>query len=140
MFNFVLPAKCMIVSLQHTPPDDVFAMIKLRSTSLSLKMYIANGLSLNENICQSCTRFDCSATYSVLMNLMASKAFPTVMTGRMGPKISSCITRSVGLTSTRIVGSMNFSSESVFPPTATVPFFKKFATRLRIIKFSGACD
>lgn len=38
----------MIVSLQQTPPDAVFAMIVLRSVSLSLKIYNANGLSLNE--------------------------------------------------------------------------------------------
>lgn len=123
----------MIVSLQHTPPDDVFAMIVLRSDSLSLKMYNANGLSLERRrfMSASSTTALVASTYSEFMNLMASKAFPTFMIGRTGPKISSCITGSVGLTSTRIVGSMNFSSESVLPPTATFPLFKKPATRLK---------
>lgn len=37
----------MTVSLQQTPPDCVLEMMMLRSDSFSLKMYIANGLSLN---------------------------------------------------------------------------------------------
>lgn len=41
-----LPARCMTVSLQHTPPEDVFEIMTLRSESLLEKMYIARGLSL----------------------------------------------------------------------------------------------
>lgn len=42
-----LPAKCMIVSLQQTPPLCVLLRIALRSDSFSVNMYIAKGLSLN---------------------------------------------------------------------------------------------
>lgn len=41
-----LPARCMTVSLQHTPPEDVFEIMTLRSESLLEKMYKARGLSL----------------------------------------------------------------------------------------------
>ena len=43
---------------------------------------------------------------------MASKALSMFTIGKIGPKISSFMTGSLGLTSTRIVGSMNFSAES----------------------------
>ena len=62
---------------------------------------------------------------------MASKALSTLMMGRTGPKISSCITGSVGLTSTKIVGSINLSFASAFPPTATVPLLIRLRRRLR---------
>lgn len=62
---------------------------------------------------------------------MASYALLILTMGKMGPNISSCITGSEGLTSTRIVGSMYFSEGSVLPPTATVPFDKNFDRRLK---------
>ena len=72
----------------------------------------------------------CQPTYRELIILMASKAFSMLTIGKMGPKISSCITGSVTFTSIRTVGSMYFSAESVRPPMATVAPFKRFATRL----------
>lgn len=56
--------------------------------------------------------------YLSLMNFIASNAFSTFIIGKIGPKISFCITGSSGLTFIRIVGSMNKSSGSVFPPIA----------------------
>jgi hypothetical protein len=64
------------------------------------------------------------------MNLMASNAFSTVTIGRIGPNISSCITGSVGFTSTKIVGAMNLSVGSVSPPTAIFPLLKNDTSRL----------
>lgn len=68
--------------------------------------------------------------YRLLMNLMASNAFSTLTMGRIGPNISSCITGSVGFTSTKIVGATNLSEGSVSPPTATFPLFNSATSRL----------
>ena len=68
------------------------------------------------------------------MNLMASNAFSTLTIGSIGPNISSCITGSVVLTSTKIVGDTNLSEGSVSPPTAIFPLFKNDTTRLRAKK------
>jgi hypothetical protein len=68
------------------------------------------------------------------MNLIASNAFATVTIGRIGPNTSSCITGSVGFTSTKIVGSMNLSEGSVSPPTAILPLLKNDTSRLRTRK------
>lgn len=65
------------------------------------------------------------------MNFMASKAFETLMIGMTGPKISSFITSSVEVISTRTVGSMKRSSALVLPPTAILPFFRNFMMRLK---------
>lgn len=65
------------------------------------------------------------------MKLIASKAFSIGTIGKIGPKISSCITGSVGKTSIRMVGSINFSLASVFPPTASLPEFRKPDKRLK---------
>lgn len=64
------------------------------------------------------------------MNLIASKALSTFKIGRMGPKISSCMTGSVGFTSVKMVGAINRSSEFVSPPIAMLPDFKKETNRL----------
>lgn len=52
------------------------------------------------------------------------------MIGNIGPNISSCITGSVGLISTRIVGDIYFSLESQSPPIAILPLFKYLMRRL----------
>ncbi len=54
------------------------------------------------------------------MNLMASPAEETLIMGRMGPKISSCITGSEGSTSLMIVGSMYRLDLSCFPPSSAI--------------------
>jgi hypothetical protein len=61
---------------------------------------------------------------------MASEGLSTFIMGSIGPNISSCIIGSVGLTSTKIVGLMNLSDESVSPPTAILPLFRKDKSRL----------
>lgn len=126
----------MTVSLQHTPPEDVLEIMTLRSESLLEKMYSAKGLSLlSKNIIKFKTKsLRHPETYIELMNFMASKALSMFMIGRTGPKISSFMTASVGFTSTRIVGSMYLSLESVLPPTATFPSFKKLVMRLDMKK------
>ena len=75
--------------------------------------------------------FSTKQSYLELMNLIASKAFVTIMMGKIGPKISSCITGSLSMTSIKIVGSIYFSEESVLPPIATFPDFSKLLTRLK---------
>lgn len=48
-FNLGKPvstAKCIIVSFTQTPPDEVFEMIKSRSSVFLVKIYKAKGLSL----------------------------------------------------------------------------------------------
>ena len=81
---------------------------------------------LKKNYC-----LDGGNIYRLLMKSTASFASSISITGRMGPKISSCITGSVGLTSTKIVGSIHKSSTSVLPPTATLPLFNKPCKRLK---------
>jgi hypothetical protein len=70
------------------------------------------------------------------MNLMASNALSTLTIGRIGPNTSSCITGSVGFTSTKIVGAINLSEGSVSPPTAILPLFKNATNRLKKKKTS----
>jgi hypothetical protein len=71
-----------------------------------------------------------SCTYRLFINTMASEGPSTFIIGNIGPNISSCITGSVGLTSTKIVGLMNLSDGSVSPPTAILPLFRKDTSRL----------
>lgn len=66
------------------------------------------------------------------MNFIASYALFTFTIGNIGPKISSFMTGSVGLTLIRIVGAMYFSAASVCPPIATSPFERKDTKRLKI--------
>lgn len=69
------------------------------------------------------------------MKLIASNAFSIGIIGKIGPKISSCITGSVGKTSIRMVGSINFSFASVFPPIASLPELRKPDKRLKLNTF-----
>lgn len=69
-------------------------------------------------------------TYRLFINEMASEGLFTFMMGNIGPNISSCITGSIGLISTKIVGLMNLSDESVSPPTAILPLSRKDRSRL----------
>lgn len=71
-------------------------------------------------------------THPELMNCIASNALSTVTIGKMGPKISSCITGSVRLTLIRMVGSIYLSSAFVFPPNAISAPFNIFTRRLQM--------
>lgn len=68
-----IPPKCIIVSLQQTPPEDVFPMIVFRTSSLLVKIYMASGLSLirNKELEKLADRLFVS-THFELMTLMAS--------------------------------------------------------------------
>ena len=55
------------------------------------------------------------------MNALASRRAVDAEHGRIGPKISSCITALSGLGSTVTVGATKRSAASTWPPTATVP-------------------
>lgn len=70
--------------------------------------------------------------YLELMKLIASKAFSILTIGRIGPKISSCMTGSVPFTLVRMVGSMNFSEASDCPPTATSDDLIRLTRRLKV--------
>lgn len=64
-----------------------------------------------------------SNTYPLFMSWIASNAFSTLTIGKIGPKISSCITGSVFFTLIKSVGSMKRSSAFDLPPTITsAPF------------------
>lgn len=51
--------------------------------------------------------------------------------GKMGPKISSCMTGSEAWTSVNMVGAMYLSDASVSPPIAIFPLLKNFDKRLK---------
>lgn len=69
--------------------------------------------------------------YLELMKLIASNAFSILTIGRIGPKISSCITGSVPFTFVRMVGSMNLSEASEVPPMATSDDLMRLMRRLK---------
>lgn len=56
------------------------------------------------------------------MNSIASYALLTFIIGNIGPNISFFITGSVDLTSTSIVGEINFSVGFTSPPITILPF------------------
>lgn len=62
------------------------------------------------------------STYFAFTNSIPSSKFFTGMIGRIGPKISSLMSESSGVTSRTIVGAMNRCAASVPPPRTTVPF------------------
>lgn len=70
-------------------------------------------------------------SYLELINLIASYAFSTLIIGKIGPKISSVMTGSVGFTLCTMVGSMNRSLMSIFPPTAIWASFNIALKRLK---------
>lgn len=70
--------------------------------------------------------------YLELMKLIASNAFSILTIGRIGPKISSCMTGSVGFTLVRMVGSMNLSDASDDPPMATSDDLIRLMRRLEV--------
>lgn len=85
-----------MVSLQQTPPHDVLAIKRFRSDSLFVNRYIASGLALQlKSNSLPLTFYKSRHIYLALINSMASKAFSILMIGKIGPKISSCITGDV---------------------------------------------
>ena len=95
--------QCIATWLTTAPPDGIRS-ISVRATSRDwLNTYSARGFGLP------------------LTKSAAESRESTVSTGRIGPKISSAMTASVGDGSTITVGSMRSAALSNPPPVTTVP-------------------
>ena len=105
--------KWLMQSLTQTPPELVRESTRCCAARSLLNMYSARGLG------------------RALTKRTAASTSGTVMIGRSGPKISSCISGVSAPTSSRIVSSMNFSLASVLPPCTTVPCSIRLESRAK---------
>lgn len=137
----LLPIYCIIVSLMQMLPDRVWLTNNSCIFESIVNAYKTSGQSLKQNVFFSIKICYCFwrvpkfeyiliRIYPLLINWIASNALSTVTIGKIGPKISSCITGSVFFTFINMVGSIKRSSAFVLPPNAIWPPFNNDTSRL----------
>ena len=110
-------ARWRMVSLTHPPPKESSRKTRRSAVRSEVNRYRARGLGRART------------------KAMAWSRESTVSTGRMGPKISSCMTGSSGVTPSSTVGAMRSRSGSQPPPTTTFSRSRRETRRVKCFWF-----